>query len=176
MGGGLFGPEFMGRLATSPQTRHLLSQPDFIHMIQDLGRNPNNMNKCELAPFKILRLPMQQVTLCGANDVGPVIRKSTLYDVLISHSPASQELTPRLHAELSRVGICQSTRPGKLSSNVTACVAQMSVGQGWLESAHIQSCGSGSALHLLLILTPSFAYADTWVMRGSSWRCQWAWA
>ncbi|BDA49920.1 Hsp70-Hsp90 organizing protein 1 [Coccomyxa sp. Obi] len=45
MGGGLFGPEFLGRLATSPQTRHLLSQPDFIQMIQDIGRNPNNMNK-----------------------------------------------------------------------------------------------------------------------------------
>ena len=49
MGGGLFGPEFMGRLATSPQTRHLLSQPDFINMIQDLGRNPNSMNKCVFA-------------------------------------------------------------------------------------------------------------------------------
>lgn len=44
--GGLFGPEFLGRLATSPQTRHLLSQPDFLQMLQDLGRNPNNMNKC----------------------------------------------------------------------------------------------------------------------------------
>lgn len=44
--GGLFGPEFLGRLATSPQTRHLLNEPDFLQMLQDLGRNPNNMNKC----------------------------------------------------------------------------------------------------------------------------------
>ncbi|KAK9903222.1 hypothetical protein WJX75_000014 [Coccomyxa subellipsoidea] len=43
--GGLFGPEFLGRLATNPQTQHLLSQPDFLNMLQDLGRNPNNMNR-----------------------------------------------------------------------------------------------------------------------------------
>ncbi len=59
MGGGLFGPEFMGRLATSPQTRHLLSQPDFIQMMQDLGRNPNNMNKCEPAVSEIPQRLMQ---------------------------------------------------------------------------------------------------------------------
>jgi hypothetical protein len=44
--GSLFGPEFLGRLATNPQTRHLLQEPDFLQMLQDLGRNPSNMNKC----------------------------------------------------------------------------------------------------------------------------------
>ena len=44
--GGLFGPEFMGRLALDPQTRPLLDQPDFVAMLQDLGRNPNAMSKC----------------------------------------------------------------------------------------------------------------------------------
>lgn len=47
-GGGLFGPEFLGRLAMSPQTRDLLQEPDFVHMLQDLGRNPSNMSKCAL--------------------------------------------------------------------------------------------------------------------------------
>ena len=49
--GGLFGPEFLGRLATNPQTQHLLSQPDFLNMLQDLGRNPNNMNRWEALPY-----------------------------------------------------------------------------------------------------------------------------
>ena len=44
--GGLFGPDFMGRLALDPQTRPLLGQPDFVAMLQDLGRNPNAMSKC----------------------------------------------------------------------------------------------------------------------------------
>lgn len=49
--GGLFGPEFLGRLATNPQTQHLLSQPDFLNMLQDLGRNPNNMNRWDALPY-----------------------------------------------------------------------------------------------------------------------------
>ena len=44
--GGLFGPDFLGKLALNPQTRHLMQQPDFLAMLQDLGRNPNNMSKC----------------------------------------------------------------------------------------------------------------------------------
>lgn len=43
--GGLFGPEFLGRLATNPQTSSLLTQPDFLRMIQDVNANPNNMSK-----------------------------------------------------------------------------------------------------------------------------------
>ena len=45
-GAGLFGPEFMGRLAMDPKTRPLLAQPDFVSMVQDLGRNPSSMSKC----------------------------------------------------------------------------------------------------------------------------------
>ena len=44
--GGLFGPDFLGKLALNPQTRHLMQQPDFLAMLQDLGRNPSNMSKC----------------------------------------------------------------------------------------------------------------------------------
>ncbi len=45
-GGGFFGPEILGKLALNPATAPLLSQPDFIHMIQDVNKNPNNMSKC----------------------------------------------------------------------------------------------------------------------------------
>ncbi len=48
-GGGFFGPEVLGKLALNPQTAPLLSQPDFIHMIQDVNKNPNNMSKCVLS-------------------------------------------------------------------------------------------------------------------------------
>ena len=42
--GGLFSsPEVLSRLATNPQTRALLGQPDFMAMLQDLNANPNNM-------------------------------------------------------------------------------------------------------------------------------------
>ncbi|CAL5222224.1 g4557 [Coccomyxa viridis] len=44
-GGGFFGPEILGKLALNPATAPLLSQPDFIHMIQDVNKNPNNMSK-----------------------------------------------------------------------------------------------------------------------------------
>lgn len=43
-GGGLFAnPEVLGRLATNPQTRALLAQPDFMAMLQDINTNPNNI-------------------------------------------------------------------------------------------------------------------------------------
>lgn len=44
-GGGLFGPEFLGKLATNPQTASLLAQPDFLQMMRDVNANPNNMSK-----------------------------------------------------------------------------------------------------------------------------------
>lgn len=43
--GGMFGPEFMAKLHMNPQTRPLLSQPDFIAMLKDMGSNPANMSK-----------------------------------------------------------------------------------------------------------------------------------
>lgn len=44
-GGSLFGPDFLNKLRMNPQTRPLLSQPDFLAMLQDMGNNPANMNK-----------------------------------------------------------------------------------------------------------------------------------
>ena len=41
----MFGPEFMAKLHMNPQTRPLLSQPDFMAMLQDMGSNPSNMSK-----------------------------------------------------------------------------------------------------------------------------------
>ena len=41
----MFGPEFMAKLHMNPQTRPLLSQPDFMTMLQDMGNNPANMSK-----------------------------------------------------------------------------------------------------------------------------------
>jgi hypothetical protein len=39
--GGLFSqPEVLSRLATNPQTRAFLQQPDFMQMLQDINRNP----------------------------------------------------------------------------------------------------------------------------------------
>lgn len=35
----------MAKLHMNPQTRPLLSQPDFMAMLQDMGSNPSNMNK-----------------------------------------------------------------------------------------------------------------------------------
>lgn len=43
--GNMFGPEFMAKLHMNPQTRPLLSQPDFVAMLQDMGKNPANMSK-----------------------------------------------------------------------------------------------------------------------------------
>lgn len=43
--GGMFGPEFMAKLHMNPQTRPLLSQPDFMAMLHDMGSNPANMSK-----------------------------------------------------------------------------------------------------------------------------------
>lgn len=43
--GSMFGPEFMAKLHMNPQTRPLLSQPDFMAMLQDMGSNPSNMSK-----------------------------------------------------------------------------------------------------------------------------------
>lgn len=41
----MFGPDFMAKLHMNPQTRPLLSQPDFMAMLHDMGSNPANMSK-----------------------------------------------------------------------------------------------------------------------------------
>ncbi|KAF8413015.1 hypothetical protein HHK36_000989 [Tetracentron sinense] len=38
------GPELWAKLTADPSTRAYLQQPDFVKMIQDLQRNPNNLN------------------------------------------------------------------------------------------------------------------------------------
>eukprot|EP00262_Sarcandra_glabra_P006503 TRINITY_DN18832_c0_g1_i1.p1 TRINITY_DN18832_c0_g1~~TRINITY_DN18832_c0_g1_i1.p1 ORF type:complete len:622 (+),score=117.52 TRINITY_DN18832_c0_g1_i1:180-2045(+) len=38
------GPEFWAKLTADPTTRGYLQQPDFMKMMQDVQRNPNNMN------------------------------------------------------------------------------------------------------------------------------------
>ncbi|KAL4437043.1 hypothetical protein ABPG75_004182 [Micractinium tetrahymenae] len=44
--GGLFTqPEVLSRLATNPQTRAFLGQPDFMQMLQDINRNPESMQR-----------------------------------------------------------------------------------------------------------------------------------
>ncbi|XP_075522897.1 hsp70-Hsp90 organizing protein 3-like [Primulina tabacum] len=42
--GDAFGPEMWVRLANDPATRGFLQQPDFVKMMQDLQKNPNNLN------------------------------------------------------------------------------------------------------------------------------------
>ncbi|XP_073153546.1 hsp70-Hsp90 organizing protein 1-like [Henckelia pumila] len=42
--GDSFGPEMWVRLANDPNTRGFLQQPDFVKMMQDLQKNPNNLN------------------------------------------------------------------------------------------------------------------------------------
>jgi stress-induced-phosphoprotein 1 len=44
--GGMFGPAFMGRLALNPETRGYMAQPDFMAMLQALGRDPSQMTAC----------------------------------------------------------------------------------------------------------------------------------
>ena len=43
-GDGLFGPQFMAKLAMDPSTRGYLSQPDFMQMLQLLQKNPGMMS------------------------------------------------------------------------------------------------------------------------------------
>lgn len=38
--GGLFGPEFMGRLAMDPRTREYLTDPEFMQMMRNLQQDP----------------------------------------------------------------------------------------------------------------------------------------
>ena len=38
------GPELWAKLTADPTTRSFLQQPDFVNMIQDIQRNPNNLN------------------------------------------------------------------------------------------------------------------------------------
>ncbi|GER28016.1 stress-inducible protein [Striga asiatica] len=42
--GEAFGPEMWVKLASDPSTRGLLQQPDFVKMLQDIQKNPNNLN------------------------------------------------------------------------------------------------------------------------------------
>ena len=46
VGGGLFGADFMGRVAMDSQTRPLLGDPEFMSMLRDVQQNPmQNMTK-----------------------------------------------------------------------------------------------------------------------------------
>ncbi|GFP81789.1 hsp70-hsp90 organizing protein 1 [Phtheirospermum japonicum] len=42
--GEAFGPEMWVRLASDPGTRGYLQEPDFVNMMQDIQKNPNNLN------------------------------------------------------------------------------------------------------------------------------------
>ncbi|XP_022881121.1 hsp70-Hsp90 organizing protein 3-like [Olea europaea var. sylvestris] len=42
--GEAFGPEMWVKLANDPTTRGFLQQPDFVKMLQDIQKNPNNLN------------------------------------------------------------------------------------------------------------------------------------
>mmetsp|Transcript_7514 Transcript_7514/g.22217 ORF Transcript_7514/g.22217 Transcript_7514/m.22217 type:complete len:589 (+) Transcript_7514:146-1912(+) len=43
--GGMFGPQFMAKLAMDSRTRGFLAQPDFQAMLRDLSSNPNSLSK-----------------------------------------------------------------------------------------------------------------------------------
>lgn len=47
---GLFGPDFIAKLAMNPETRGYLEQPDFQKILQDLGSNPQNMTQHLMDP------------------------------------------------------------------------------------------------------------------------------
>ncbi|KAK1376399.1 hsp70-Hsp90 organizing protein 3-like [Heracleum sosnowskyi] len=42
--GDAFGPEMWTKLTSDPKTRGFMQQPDFVNMMKDLQRNPNNLN------------------------------------------------------------------------------------------------------------------------------------
>ncbi|CAM8883326.1 unnamed protein product [Rhodiola kirilowii] len=42
--GDAFGPEMWAKLTADPSTRLFMQQPDFVKMMQDLQKNPNNLN------------------------------------------------------------------------------------------------------------------------------------
>lgn len=44
-GGGLFGAQFMAKLATNPNTRAYMGQPDFLAMMREISADPSNLNK-----------------------------------------------------------------------------------------------------------------------------------
>ena len=63
VGGGLFGADFMGRVAMDPQSRPLLGDPEFMSMLRDVQQNPmQNMTKYLSNPK--FQLAMQVSTLC----------------------------------------------------------------------------------------------------------------
>jgi len=104
-GGGMFGPEFMGRLALNPETRGYMAQPDFMAMLQALGRDPSQMTACAparglvkgcccwpdfMAMLQVLGRDPSRMTACG-----PARRPRT------AHCP------PRQHARVRSAVGCQ---------------------------------------------------------------------
>jgi len=43
-GDAFYGPEMWAKLTSDPRTRTYLQQPDFVRMMQDIQKNPNNLN------------------------------------------------------------------------------------------------------------------------------------
>jgi stress-induced-phosphoprotein 1 len=52
-----FGPQFLAKLATDPRTRGFLAQPDFLGLLQQVQRDPNNIGL-------FLKDPRMQVVRC----------------------------------------------------------------------------------------------------------------
>ena len=80
--GGLFGPQFLAKLAMNPETRPFLEQPDFKQMLASCGKNPELMSSylqacCRLhSTSQFLRncycseppgLPLQQPSACTSS-------------------------------------------------------------------------------------------------------------
>ena len=66
VGKGLFGPDFLSKLALNPETRAMLAQPDFLQIIQSLGNNPSLLSNYMGDPRlqKALMVSFQSSDVC----------------------------------------------------------------------------------------------------------------
>ncbi|RWW36943.1 hypothetical protein BHE74_00057995, partial [Ensete ventricosum] len=82
------GPELWAKLTADPSTREYLQQPDFVKMIQDIQRNPNNINMYLSDP----RMMQVMGVLLNVKMRGPT-------DEMASESPQPEQEKPQPEPE-----------------------------------------------------------------------------
>lgn len=95
-GGGMFGADFMTRLAMHPETRPFLSQPDFMAIIAELQTSPQAMGK-----------HMNDPRLLKALEVALGLKVATPEETAANgHAQDASEVTPMEVAGCGVIGCC----------------------------------------------------------------------
>ncbi|XP_071730782.1 hsp70-Hsp90 organizing protein 1-like [Rutidosis leptorrhynchoides] len=95
--GDAFGPDMLAKLTADPSTRMFMQQPDFVNMMMDLQRNPNNLNlylkdqRVMQALSVLLNVKMQSGSGSGFGD-----------DVEMPDSPPKERKRPADEAESAK--------------------------------------------------------------------------